>query len=82
LNRLYKPNSFLTAIKQVCAQKTGQGLNKLYVRTDVLKKMHWDPEVAQMLNRLEDGAYVFGFQLEGAAWDKNAALMEESIPKQ
>jgi len=31
LNRLYKPNSFLTAIKQVCAQKTGQGLNKLYV---------------------------------------------------
>lgn len=31
LNRLYKPNSFLTAIKQVCAQKTGQGLNKLYI---------------------------------------------------
>jgi len=31
LNRLYKPNSFLTAIKQVCAQKTGQGLNKLFV---------------------------------------------------
>lgn len=82
LNRLYKPNSFLTAIKQVCAQKTGQGLNKLYVQTDVLKKMHWDPEVATMLNRLEDGAYVFGFQLEGAAWDKNASLMDESIPKQ
>jgi hypothetical protein len=44
--------------------------------------MHWDPEVTQMLTRLEDGAYVFGFQLEGAAWDKNAGLMEESIPKQ
>jgi len=44
--------------------------------------MHWDPEVPTMLNRLEDGAYVFGFQLEGAAWDKNASLMDESIPKQ
>jgi len=46
LNRLYKPNSFLTAIKQVCAQKTGQGLNKLYIQTDIQKKFHWEPEVA------------------------------------
>lgn len=82
LNRLYKPNSFLTAIKQVCAQKTGQGLNKLYIQTDIQKKFHWEPEVAQMLQRIDDGAYVFGFQLEGAAWDKNACKMEESIPKQ
>lgn len=66
----------------MCAQKTGQGLNKLYVQTDILKKFHWEPEVATMLTRLEDGAYCFGFQLEGAAWDKNAAVMEESIPKQ
>lgn len=49
LNRLYKPNSFLTAIKQVCAQKTGQGLNKLYIQTDIQKKFHWDPEVAPIL---------------------------------
>lgn len=49
LNRLYKPNSFLTAIKQVCAQKTGQGLNKLYIQTDIQKRMHWDPEVPGML---------------------------------
>lgn len=82
LNRLYKPNSFLTAIKQVCAQKTGQGLNKLYIMTDVQKRFHWDPEVPGMLARLEDGAYVFGFTLEGAAWDKSAGSMEESIPKQ
>jgi len=49
LNRLYKPNSFLTAIKQVCAQKTGQPLNKLFVQTDILKKLHWDPEIPGML---------------------------------
>lgn len=72
LNRLYKPNSYLTAIKQVCAQKTGQGLNKLYIQTDVQKKFHWEPEIPGMLQRIEDGAYVFGFQLEGAAWEKNS----------
>ena len=82
LNRLYKPNSFLTAIKQVCAQKTGQGLNKLFIQTDVQKKFHWDPEVPAILSRCEDGAYVFGFQLEGAAWDKNSGKVDESIPKQ
>jgi len=81
LNRLYKPNSYLTAIKQVCAQKTGFGLNKLNIVTDVQKKFHYEPEIPGMLSRIEDGAYVFGFQLEGAAWDKNSGQMEESIPK-
>jgi len=82
LNRLYKTNSYLTAIKQVCAQQTGKGLNKLYIQTDVQKKFHWEPEIPGMLQRIEDGAYVFGFQLEGAAWEKNSGQMEESIPKQ
>merc|ERR1711957_1075895 len=68
--------------KQVCAQKTGQGLNKLFIQTDVQKKFHWDPEVPAILSRCEDGAYVFGFQLEGAAWDKNSGKVDESIPKQ
>jgi len=81
LNRLYKPNSYLTAIKQVCAQKTGFGLNKLNIVTDVQKKFHYEPEIPGMLSRIEDGAYVFGFQLEGAAWEKNSGQMEESIPK-
>lgn len=82
LNRLYKPNSFLTAIKQVCAQKTGQGLNRLYIQTDVTKRLHWEPEVQQAASKCEDGCYVFGFQLEGAAWEKNACVIEESLPKQ
>jgi len=82
LNRLYKPNSFLTAIKQVCAVKTGQGLNKLYIQTDVQKRFHWEPELQQVVSKSDEGCYVFGFQLEGAAWDKNAAVIEESLPKQ
>lgn len=38
LNKLFNPQSFLNAIKQITAQKTGQPLNLLYIRTDVQKK--------------------------------------------
>jgi len=34
------------------------------------------------VSKSDEGCYVFGFQLEGAAWDKNAAVIEESLPKQ
>jgi dynein heavy chain, axonemal len=82
LNRLYKPNSFMTAIKQVCAQKTGQGLNRLYIQTDVTKRFHWEPELQAQVAKVEEGCYCFGFLLEGASWDKNGNSIEESIPKQ
>lgn len=36
----------------------------------------------QIVSKSDEGCYVFGFQLEGAAWDKNAAVIEESLPKQ
>lgn len=38
LNKLFNPQSFLNAVKQITAQKTGQALNLLYIRTDVQKK--------------------------------------------
>merc|ERR1711994_1104062 len=51
-------------------------LNKLYNQTEIQKKMYW--EVADLQKR--DGAFVFGFQVEGARWDPNSGL-EESEPK-
>lgn len=51
-------------------------LNKLYIITEIQKKMYW--EIADLQKR--DGAFVFGFQVEGARWDSNASL-EESEPK-
>lgn len=76
LNRLFNPQSFLTAIKQVYSREKSQELNKLYIQTDVLKKMYWEPDLQQA----RDGAYVFGFQVEGARWDQSGGL-EESEPK-
>jgi len=42
LNRLFNPQSFLTAIKQVYSRKQQYELNKLYIQTDITKKGHND----------------------------------------
>jgi len=76
LNRLYNPRSFLTAVKQVLSREKSLELNKLQIVTEIQKKMYW--EVADLSKR--DGAFVFGFQVEGARWDPNSGL-EESEPK-
>jgi len=42
LNRMFNPQSFLTAIKQINAREKMQELNKLYIQTDIHKKMYWE----------------------------------------
>merc|ERR1712037_677975 len=42
INRLYNPQSFLTAVKQVTARRDTVELNKLYIQTEVQKKMYWE----------------------------------------
>jgi dynein heavy chain, axonemal len=44
INRLFNPQSFLTAIKQIYAREKQQELNKLYIQTEITKKLYWDPE--------------------------------------
>jgi dynein heavy chain len=79
LNRLKNPSSFLTAVQQVYARKHQYELNKLYVKTDIMKKMYWDdlPEIRE----IDKGAYIFGMQVEAAKWDMNAGNLDESDPK-
>lgn len=65
INRLFNPQSFLTATKQVYSKEKQAELNKLNIQTDVLKKLYWEPD----LPPVKEGAYVFGLQVEGARWD-------------
>jgi len=76
LNRMFNPLSFLTATKQKHAKEKVQELNKLYIQTDIHKKFWYEAD----LPPCREGAYVFGFQVEGARWDMNGHL-EESFPK-
>ena len=76
LNRLKNPQSFLTAVRQKSSRDNGFELDKLYIQTDVTKKMHNEIE-----GMPRDGAYVFGFHVEGARWDGGVNQLEESEPK-
>eukprot|EP00744_Colponema_vietnamica_P000937 GILI01001621.1.p1 GENE.GILI01001621.1~~GILI01001621.1.p1 ORF type:complete len:2798 (-),score=990.63 GILI01001621.1:124-7776(-) len=77
ISRLFNPQSFLTAIKQVTAQKHGLELNKLNISTDVTKRT-----LEEIDGPARDGAYVYGLYLEGARWDTSSNQLEESKPKE
>jgi len=74
---MFNPQSFLTAIMQKTAQKQKLELDKLVIQTDVTRKT-----VEQTDARARDGAYIYGLYMEGARWNWNSGLMEESLPRE
>jgi dynein heavy chain len=78
ISGLYNPQSFLTAICQVTAQKNQWELDKLQTWTDVTKKMQVDEVEAA----LREGAYIIGMSLQGARWDTTAGMLDRSKPKE
>eukprot|EP00931_Biecheleriopsis_adriatica_P107676 TRINITY_DN819_c0_g1_i4.p1 TRINITY_DN819_c0_g1~~TRINITY_DN819_c0_g1_i4.p1 ORF type:complete len:2563 (-),score=618.44 TRINITY_DN819_c0_g1_i4:48-7736(-) len=77
VSKLFNPQSFLTAIKQITCQSQGLELDKLQVFTEVTKK-----EPKQIETACKDGANVSGMYLEGARWDILSNSLEDSKPKE
>ena len=77
ISGLVNPQSFLTAIKQMTAQRSGAELDKLIIMTDVTKRNIDDCDSPS-----RDGAYIHGLSLQGARWDVGATLVEKSRPKE
>jgi dynein heavy chain len=78
LSGLINPQSFLTAICQVTAQKNSWELDKLVTWTDMTKRM----EVAEVEGISREGAYITGLNLQGARWDVPTQVLERSKPKE
>lgn len=74
---LLNPQSFLTAIMQVTAQKNQWELDKLVIQTDVLKRRPHEVDAPS-----RDGAYIHGLALMGARWDGQNNTVERSFPKE
>jgi len=73
------PQSFLTAICQVTAQKNSLELDKLVTWTEVTKKN----EIAEVdAHARDNGAYIIGLSMQGARWDTQTGFMERSKPKE
>lgn len=77
INRLFNPQSFLTAVKQVYSRSVKAELNKLFIQTELTKKMH--NEITEPPR--DGGAYIFGMQVEGARWEMSVGQLDESHPK-
>jgi len=75
LSGLVTPQSFLTAICQVTAQRQQLELDKLAVQTDVLK-------VYEVEAPARVGAYMHGMSLQGGRWDLAGGVVEKSKPKE
>ncbi|XXQ31198.1 Dynein heavy chain, cytoplasmic [Plasmodiophora brassicae] len=74
---LFNPQSFLTAIMQVTAQRNNLELDKLVVQTEVTR---YDPE--QIDAPARDGAYVSGLKIVGARWNTKLGTLEDSLPRE
>ncbi|KAJ1558852.1 Dynein heavy chain 9, axonemal [Nowakowskiella sp. JEL0078] len=74
---LFNPQSFLTAIMQTTARKNEWPLDRMILTVDVTKKAREEFSGAP-----REGAYVHGLYMEGARWDINTGLIQESLLKE
>lgn len=74
---MFNPQSFLTAIMQKTAQMQKLELDKLGIFTEVTRKT-----VEQTEQKARDGAFVTGLYLEGARWNWQGGIIEESEPRE
>lgn len=77
ISRFFNPQSFLTAIMQVVGRLKSYELNKLYIQTEVQKK-----SIEEIETGAKEGAFVFGFIIEGARWDLQLGQLDVSRPKE
>jgi dynein heavy chain len=78
ISGLFNPQSFLTAISQISAQRDNLELDKLTLITDVTKKMLTE----EMTTPPKDGAYIVGLAIEGGSWNLGQGLLEPSKPRE
>jgi len=77
VSKLFSPQTYLTAIKQVCCQHDRLELDKLKVFTDVTKR-----DIKAIEGPAREGWYVTGMYLEGARWDVISGSLDDSKPKE
>jgi dynein heavy chain len=77
ISGLINPQSFLTAIKQQTAQRTGQELDKLTIQTEVTKRMPAEIDAPS-----RDGCYITGLYMQGARFDVAGGVIDKSKPRE
>lgn len=82
ISAMFNPMSFLTAIMQETARGKGLPLDGMVLKTTVTNER----DAANVTEAAEDGRFVHGFTLQGAAWENGRGgeqgCLGEMIPKE
>jgi dynein heavy chain len=70
------PTGFLTAVLQVSARANAVSIDSLIFETPVLTTMN----NAEIRQPARDGVFIYGIYLEGATWNVQHGILEESRP--
>ena len=77
LSGLSIPETFLAAVVQTTCRRKKWPLDKSTLYTKVTQYLHAE----EVLERLQDGCYISGTYLEGAAWDVARSRLARQPPK-
>jgi len=82
LTGFFNPQGFLTAVQQeVTRQHAGWSLDNVLMHTQVTA-LSKDAVDSSAKERIEEGVYVWGLFLDGAAWDADKSVLMDQLPKQ
>ena len=77
ISAFYFTHSFLTGILQNYARKNHIAIDELVFEFTVMS----DIKEYDLTKKPEDGCYIYGFYIEGARWNSDSRLLDESLPK-
>ena len=77
ISAFYFTHSFLTGILQNYARKYKIAIDELGFEFTVMS----DLKEYDLEQKPEDGCYIYGFYIEGARWNSDIRLLDESLPK-
>jgi dynein heavy chain len=77
ISAFYFTHSFLTGILQNYARKYKIPIDELSFEFTVMS----DIKEYDLSQKPEDGCYIYGFYIEGARWNSEIKLLDESLPK-
>ena len=66
LSGLFNPSSYLTAVQQVTARKTGISLDKMTIETHVTSML----DKSEVKDHAVNGTFIHGLFIEGAVWSQ------------
>ena len=77
ISAFYFTHSFLTGILQNYARKNNIAIDELVFEFTVMS----DIKEYDLTKKPDEGAYIYGFYIEGARWNTDIRLLDESLPK-